>query len=67
MTMIATATNDTRRKIIGILGMNNPAVAAESPDRPNLCYWVRCIWPFSKKTSSAKKEDIHGDNILQML
>lgn len=35
MAMTATATMDTRRKIIGILGMTNPAVVAESPDKPN--------------------------------
>ena len=41
MALTATATTDSRTKIIGILGMDNCDVIAESPDKPNVRYWVR--------------------------
>ena len=41
MALTATATVDTRRRICLILGMREPSVIATSPDKTNLCYWVK--------------------------
>ena len=41
MAMTATATTATRRRIISILGMRDPSVIAISPDKSNICYWVK--------------------------
>ena len=41
MAMTATATAATRRRITTILGMEDPAVIASSPDKTSMCYWVK--------------------------
>ena len=41
MALTATATVQNRDKIIAILGMSNPAVVSESPEKPNLIYRVQ--------------------------
>ncbi|KAL5489364.1 hypothetical protein EMCRGX_G018451 [Ephydatia muelleri] len=41
MTMTATATKDTTKKVISILGMDNPIIVAATPDKANVFYCVR--------------------------
>ena len=41
MTMTATATAATRRRIISILGMREPSVIVSSPDKASMHYWVK--------------------------
>lgn len=40
MALTATATNQSRREIRRILGMYNPVIVSESPNKPNMKYIV---------------------------
>ena len=41
MTMTATATKETIKKVTAILGLQHPVIVCATPDKPNVCYWVR--------------------------
>lgn len=40
MALTATATSQTRKSIVKILGMKNPTIISIPPHKPNIRYWV---------------------------
>ena len=41
MALTATATTATKESVIAILGLDKPIIVSASPDKPNICYYVK--------------------------
>lgn len=58
MTMTATATRETTKKVTAILGLQHPVIVSETPDKPNICYWV--------KEAPKNMEDVFGPLLIKL-
>ena len=71
MALTATATVKSRNKIAKILGMCNPVIVSESPEKSNLIYQVKerttvdSVYASSGETQKRENQDATNDSILQ--
>ena len=58
MTLTATATKETTKKVTAILGLQHPIIVSATSDKPNVSYWV--------KEAPKIMEDVFGSLVIKL-